>query len=198
MNSNIFQISRTSSSSNSCDHGKLGIGAQVTAPHGVKKPLSVSQLRSKRLGKKVRQSRELLLGVVVASAPQQSWVVFWFEIEKTSRSTGQLTVLSNPTKTTVDQVKAMQLEDKAVDFESDIKLREYIDQKQALSDYEASGGKMPAQNLVTPTKPTPSSFSSMISQPPSSPKRPPQDTFNSLQKKSRPNEDESVSGEKGE
>ena len=159
MDSKKQHIPWPSSSSSSREQGKLGVGATVTAAHGVKKELTTAQLLSKRLGKKVRQSRESMTGVVVSSAPEKSWVVFWFEIEKTSRSTGRLTVLSNPSKTSLEQVKSLSLQDKPIDFSSDSKLRDYMDRRQNLSDLAASGGKIPAKPLVTPTKPSASSSS---------------------------------------
>ena len=62
----------------------IGVGSKVFAKFGSRIPLTAKQLEDKRKGKRPRQGRESLEGVVVRSAPNSSWIVYFFGIEKTA------------------------------------------------------------------------------------------------------------------
>ena len=186
---------------------RLGVGATVVAKHGVKKPLSATQLLAKRAGKKVRQSREEIQGVVVKSAPDKSWIVYWYSIQKTSKSKfNQLRAVANPSSSSQEYATELAfLGDAPVDFATDKLLRDYIDQKQNDLDYKASGGKMPAAK-VTPGK-TPAFESprpSLPKTPPfdsppplSSPRKRPADPSPTKNKKQKENSDDEVFNSEG-
>lgn len=135
----------------------LGVGAEVLSKSGEKKPLSVAQVRAKRAGKKVRQSRSDLRGVIVKSAPARSWIVYWYSIEKTSVvKYNQLRSVANPSPQAQKYVSELSgLSDEQVDFSTEKDLRHYIDVRQNDLAYEDSGGKIPAKpdsTVVTPLK----------------------------------------------
>ena len=93
------------------------------------------------------------------SAPAKSWIVYWYDIEKTSVvKYNQLCVVTNPSPQALRYVSELSgLSDKQVDFGTEKDLRRYIDVRQNNLDYKASGGKIPAKpasTLVTPLKPT--------------------------------------------
>ena len=70
-----------------------------------------------------------LLGLVMKSAPNQSWIVYWFDLDKTScsRSKG-LIVVSNPSQDAIVRVGMMSsVLEREVDFSTDILLKQYLE-----------------------------------------------------------------------
>ena len=91
--------------------GFLGIGAEV-------------RMREKHVSS---LGDTPMLGLVMKSAPNQSWIVYWFDLDKTScsRSKG-LIVVSNPSQDALVREGMMSsVLEREVDFSTDIQFKEY-------------------------------------------------------------------------
>lgn len=108
----------------------LSVGTRVSAKFGPKKPFTKKQLDDKRKGKRPRQSRDILQGVVVRSAPESSWIVYFYDIGKTARvKYNKLTVCEDTDENALSKVKFSQMisSKTTVDFEDYQKLQNYVD-----------------------------------------------------------------------
>ena len=90
--------------------GYLGVGAEVSVKCRRDSPLSS------------------LFGLVMQSSPGSCWVVYWYDLDKTSCSSyNQLVVVSNASQETILQVgKLSKVLEKPVAFSTDKELKDYV------------------------------------------------------------------------
>ena len=129
----------------------IGVGTQVYAKFGSKLPFTSKQLEEKRNGKRPRQAREKLEGVVVRSAPASSWIVYFYGIKKTACIKYNKLVVSQDTSLhALAQVRLSDhVDNNDVDFVDYLKLQRYIDNLDFILS-SSKKSKISAPNSVTP------------------------------------------------
>ena len=88
-----------------------------------------------------------VLGLVLKSVPGSLWVVYWYDLGKTSVTKyNQLLIVSDPTQDSLVQAGLLlkALGDKPVDFPSDVELRQYFNKIES-NIGKLGGKKMPAR-----------------------------------------------------
>ena len=123
------------------------------------------------VGAKVSSRRvKSLLGLVLESAPDSSWLVYWYDLDKTSRCKfNQLVVENSPSQDCLGQVGIMcKVLQNCVDFATDNELQKYVKEVESTLEDLKEPRKLPASPSVTRKKP-----SAIVSPPAPSKKLPP-------------------------